>query len=82
MSHYQPYPAYKDSGVEWLGMIPEHWIVGKVKWEFDAQLGKMLQPEKKHKSDIQVPYHKAVSVQWENIANEPALLHKASPLSW
>lgn len=27
MSHYQPYPAYKDSGVEWLGMIPEHWEI-------------------------------------------------------
>jgi type I restriction enzyme S subunit len=21
------YPAYKDSGVEWLGMVPEHWEV-------------------------------------------------------
>ena len=21
----QPYPAYKDSGVEWLGKVPEHW---------------------------------------------------------
>ena len=23
----QPYPAYKDSGVEWLGKVPEHWAV-------------------------------------------------------
>ena len=23
----QPYPAYKDSGVEWLGKVPEHWGV-------------------------------------------------------
>ena len=23
----QPYPAYKDSGVEWLGKVPEHWEV-------------------------------------------------------
>lgn len=23
----QKYPAYKDSGVEWLGEIPEHWEV-------------------------------------------------------
>jgi type I restriction enzyme S subunit len=23
----QPYPAYKDSGVEWLGQVPEHWEV-------------------------------------------------------
>ena len=25
MSHYKPYPAYKDSGVEWLGKIPNDW---------------------------------------------------------
>ena len=23
----QPYPAYKDSGLEWLGDVPEHWEV-------------------------------------------------------
>jgi type I restriction enzyme S subunit len=22
---FPPYPAYKDSGVEWIGEIPEHW---------------------------------------------------------
>jgi type I restriction enzyme, S subunit len=27
---WQPYPAYKDSGVEWLGEIPEHWNVERV----------------------------------------------------
>lgn len=31
MSHYKPYPAYKDSGVEWLGEVPEHWSVTHVK---------------------------------------------------
>jgi type I restriction enzyme S subunit len=25
MSHYKPYPAYKESGVEWIGEVPEHW---------------------------------------------------------
>lgn len=29
---YQPYPAYKDSGVEWLGQVPEHWEVKRIKW--------------------------------------------------
>lgn len=24
---YQPYPEYKDSGVEWLGLVPKHWNV-------------------------------------------------------
>ncbi len=30
----QPYPTYKDSGVEWLGKVPEHWEVRRVKTEF------------------------------------------------
>jgi type I restriction enzyme S subunit len=28
----KPYPAYKDSGVEWLGTIPEQWQVERAKW--------------------------------------------------
>ena len=27
----QPYPAYKASGVEWLGDVPEHWEVRRLK---------------------------------------------------
>jgi type I restriction enzyme S subunit len=27
MSQYRAYPAYKDSGVEWIGQVPEHWKV-------------------------------------------------------
>ena len=26
-----PYPAYKDSGVEWLGDVPEHWELRRLK---------------------------------------------------
>ena len=31
MSHYKPYPAYKDSGVEWIGPVPEHWDVMRLR---------------------------------------------------
>lgn len=31
MSQYKPYSAYKDSGVEWLGEVPEHWELRKLK---------------------------------------------------
>ena len=27
----KPYPAYKDSGVEWLGYVPEHWEIRRLK---------------------------------------------------
>ncbi len=29
---YQAYPSYKDSGVEWLGKIPGHWEVKRLKY--------------------------------------------------
>ena len=29
---WKPYPAYKDSGVEWLEKIPEHWGVERLKF--------------------------------------------------
>ncbi len=29
---YRPYPACKDSGVEWLGEIPAHWEVKRLKY--------------------------------------------------
>ena len=27
----RPYPAYKPSGVEWLGDVPEHWEVRRLR---------------------------------------------------
>jgi type I restriction enzyme S subunit len=29
---FKPYPAYKDSGVEWLGKIPAHWEVKRLRF--------------------------------------------------
>ena len=29
---WQPYPAYKDSGVDWLGEIPRHWEMKRLKY--------------------------------------------------
>lgn len=35
MGKYKPYEKYKDSGIPWLGEIPEHWEVKRAKWVFD-----------------------------------------------
>src|SRR5690554_6619555 len=32
MSGFKAYPAYKDSGVDWLGEVPEHWALHKLKY--------------------------------------------------
>ena len=34
IAHLKPYPAYKDSGVPWLGDAPQHWEVRRGKWLF------------------------------------------------
>jgi len=40
-----PNVPMKDSGIEWIGEIPEHWNIGKTSYFFEIQLGKMLQPK-------------------------------------
>jgi hypothetical protein len=32
LRRFRPYPAYKDSGVEWLDEIPKHWEVRRLKY--------------------------------------------------
>jgi type I restriction enzyme S subunit len=34
------YDSYKDSGIEWIGQVPKHWNLSKVKFLFDTQKGK------------------------------------------
>ena len=41
----------KDSGIEWIGEMPENWGIARLSYFFDIQLGKMLQPERKEYTD-------------------------------
>ncbi len=36
---FKQYPSYKNSGVEWLGDVPEHWSENKIK--FVSKLGRV-----------------------------------------
>ena len=36
------YPKYKPSGVEWLGDVPEHWELRRLKFLCDIQTGTSL----------------------------------------
>ncbi|NDF00953.1 MAG: restriction endonuclease subunit S, partial [Verrucomicrobia bacterium] len=61
------YPKYKDSGVEWLGEVPEHWGVTALKRGYSVTLGKMLQPESSSPDDQLLPYLRAANIQWEGV---------------
>ncbi|MBE9592157.1 MAG: hypothetical protein IMF19_01630, partial [Proteobacteria bacterium] len=43
----KPYLKYKDSGIDWIGEIPEHWEVKPIKYVGEIVLGKMLTPDDK-----------------------------------
>ena len=52
INHYvtkglDPNVEMKDSGIDWVGDIPKHWEVKKLKHTADVTLGKMLTPENK-----------------------------------
>ena len=52
----------KDSGIEWIGKIPEGWEISKVSYFYEVQLGKMLQPQKKSETDTEEKYLCAANV--------------------
>jgi Restriction endonuclease S subunits len=41
LRRFKRYPAYKDSGVEWLGTIPTHWEVKRLKYVAPARMSKL-----------------------------------------
>lgn len=41
LRRFKRYPAYKDSGVEWLGEIPAHWEVKRLKYVAPARVSKL-----------------------------------------
>ena len=62
----QPYPVYKDSSVEWLGKVPQHWEVSALRFRYEQCLGKMLDA-KRIVGEHLVPYLRNVDVQWDEI---------------
>jgi len=60
------YPKYRDSGVEWLGLLPEHWPTPPLAARYEILLGKMLD-EKRITGAHSVPYLRNQDVQWGSI---------------
>ncbi|MDE0232317.1 MAG: restriction endonuclease subunit S [bacterium] len=62
----RPYPAYKESGVDWLGRVPEHWQVIALRYRYEQCLGKMLDTQR-ITGEFLMPYLRNVDVQWDDI---------------
>ena len=59
----QPYSAYKDSGVEWLGDVPAHWRLVRLKDVAQVQTGLTLGKDYRNARTISRPYLRVANVQ-------------------
>lgn len=77
IGHWQPYPDYKDSGIEWLGEIPNHWKLMMLKHA--ARLNPESLPETT-KPDYEILYIDIGNVDTEgNILDIQSYLFENAP---
>ena len=62
----RPNRRMKDSGIEWIGEIPDDWEIHKLCWDYSAELGKMLDAKRVTGEHLH-PYIKNADVQWWRI---------------
>jgi len=56
MSKFKRYERYKDSGVEWIGEIPEHWEIKKIKYISDITMGQSPKSEECSLDETGLPF--------------------------
>lgn len=69
MSKFKRYERYKDSGVEWIGEIPEHWGVIKLKYVTKLVYGDSLPTENREEEGEVDVFGSNGKVGTHNVAN-------------
>jgi len=62
----EPHTHFKDSGIEWLGEVPEGWLIPPLYARYSVELGKMLN-ESRITGNHLVRYLRNVDIQWDSI---------------
>jgi len=71
MSRYKRYEKYKDSGVEWIGEIPEHWELNKLKRLSNIITGNTpSKSEEENYDDEGIPWVKPDNIQDDGTVSE------------
>lgn len=64
-----PNVRLKPSGVEWLGDVPQDWVVASLRFRYEQCLGKMVDAKSVTNTRL-LPYLRNVDVQWDRINTE------------
>ncbi len=57
----------KDSGIEWVGEIPEEWRMGRIAHRYSLTLGKMVESETEDSNKELLPYLCAANLKWGGV---------------
>ena len=73
----KPYPACKDSGVEWLGAVPSHWDVSRLGKVIDLTVGFPFKSEGFTQSEEDIRLLRGINVapgqlRWDDVVRWPA----------
>ena len=52
MTAVEPYPSYRDSGVEWLGEVPERWEVRRLRYVIDGKPAYGAAPRGRYRTGV------------------------------
>ena len=66
-SGMEPYPEYKDSGVEWIGEIPQHWDVVQMKYLIKVINGNGFAEELQGRSEGHYPFFKVSDINSQGV---------------
>ena len=64
---FRKYAEYKESGIEWLGEVPEHWEVSLLKRRYQVTLGKMLKSKQTSLNETEEFYLRAANIHWRGV---------------
>ena len=64
-----PTVPMRNSGIDWLGEIPAHWLTPPLYARYEVQLGKMLDSKRITGTRL-APYLRNVDVQWDYVNTE------------
>lgn len=65
----QRYDSYKSSGIDWIGVIPSHWVISSLGKHFQVILGKMLCPKPLDSSYSLEEYYCAGDVHFDGVSD-------------
>ena len=55
-STFPKYPVYKDSGVEWLGEVPDHWVKSSIKHVAAINMGQSPNSDDCNTDGVGLPF--------------------------